>query len=193
MAKKNKVVDNTPKFSSWEEVDAAIAEIAKLKHQAQAKIHAYNKEEHERRQKVSVVVTPMLERVDELGKSILRYAEDNRQDFDGKTKKLTHGTVSFRTNPPAVKALRGFTLASALELIKRSADFCTSFIRKKEELDKEAILRSTALWSNTAVGQDLPEGAISDEQLAELGLQVVQDESFYYEENDAIALENLGY
>lgn len=193
MAKKSKVVDNATKLNSWEEVDATIAKIAQLKHAAQSKIHAYNKAEHERREKVSAEVSPMLEKVDELGKSILRFAEDNRQDFEGKTKKLTHGSVSFRTTPPAVKTMKGFTLASALELVKRSVERCAQFVRTKQELDKEQILRSYALWSNTAEEQTLPEGAISEEQLAELGLQVTQDESFYYEEVDAIALENLGY
>lgn len=193
MAKKSKVIDDVPKLSSWDEVDTTLAEIAMLKASVAEKISKYNKEEHERRAKVSEIVTPKLERIDTLGKAILRYAEDNRQDFEGKTKSLQHGSVSFRTTPPSVKAKKGFTLASALELIKRSADFCTSFIRKKEELDKEAILRSYALWANTAEEQDLPDGAISDEQLAELGLQVSQEEMFYYEEANAIQLEQLGY
>ena len=50
------------------------------------------------------------------------FATENQPELFSKKKSLdmTHGTIGFRTGTPKLKTLKGFTWASALELVKTS-------------------------------------------------------------------------
>lgn len=76
---------------------------------------------------------------------------------------MTHGTIGFRTGTPKLKTLKGFTWASAVNLVK---EFLPSFIRTSEEVAKDKLLA------------DRDEEGMT-EKMAKCGIQVVQDETFY--------------
>lgn len=93
------------------------------------------------------------------------FAAENQAALFVKKKSLdmTHGTIGFRTGTPKLKTLRGFTWASALQLVR---EFMPAYIRQTEEIAKDKLLadRDTEQMS---------------EQMAKCGMQVVQDETFY--------------
>ncbi|MBQ6769671.1 MAG: host-nuclease inhibitor Gam family protein [Bacteroidales bacterium] len=95
------------------------------------------------------------------------YAVENKAELFTKKKSLdmTHGTIGFRTGTPKLKTLKGFTWASALNLVR---EFLPSFIRTTEEIAKDKLLAD-----RDAEGMG--------EKMAQCGITVTQDETFYVE------------
>ena len=67
------------------------------------------------------------------------YAVENQAELFTKKKSLdmAHGTIGFRTGTPKLKTLKGFTWASALNLVR---EFLPSFVRTTEEIAKDKLL-----------------------------------------------------
>ena len=103
------------------------------------------------------------------------YAVENKDELFSKKKSVesAHGVFGFRTGTPKLKNLKGFTWA-VTNLCK---ELLPSYIRTSEELAKDKLLAD----------RELPEVA---EYFPKIGVQVVQDETFFVEpkkENDAPA------
>jgi phage host-nuclease inhibitor protein Gam len=96
------------------------------------------------------------------------WAEANPAEFEKrKSIETPCGKLGFRTGTPKLGLLnRKWTWETVL---KGLMVFRQSFVRTKEEVDKETILANHAA------------GNITGEGLAELGLKVTQDETFYVE------------
>lgn len=107
------------------------------------------------------------------------YAVENQAELFTKKKSLemVHGTIGFRTGTPKLKTLKGFTWASALQLVK---EFLPGFIRSTEEIAKDRLLmeRDTDVVNP---GDPLGEGRPLREVMAKCGISVVQDETFFVE------------
>lgn len=95
------------------------------------------------------------------------YATENQAELFTKKKSLdmAHGTIGFRTGTPKLKTLKGFTWASALQLVK---EFLPGYIRQTEEIAKDKLL------ADRDTEDMMP-------QMNKCGIQVVQDETFYVE------------
>lgn len=95
------------------------------------------------------------------------YASENQEELFRKKKSLdmTHGVIGFRTGTPKLKTLKGFTWASALQLIK---EFLPDYVRQTEEIAKDKLL------ADRDTDDMIP-------HMAKCGIQVVQDESFFVE------------
>ena len=95
------------------------------------------------------------------------YATENKDVLFTKKKSLesAHGVIGFRTGNPKLKNRKGFTWASITNLCK---EFLPAYIRTTEELAKDKLLAD----------RDVPEVA---EYFERIGVQVVQEESFYVE------------
>lgn len=95
------------------------------------------------------------------------YATENQAELFTKKKSLemTHGVIGFRTGTPKLKTLKGFTWASALQLVK---EFLPGYLRQTEEIAKDKLL------ADRDVENIIP-------QMNKCGIQVVQDETFYVE------------
>jgi len=112
------------------------------------------------------------------------YATENQAELFLKKKSLemTHGVIGFRTGTPKLKTLKGFTWASALELVKA---FLPSYVRKTEEIAKDKLLADRDLDSCTDNVAHLTGDGDGEASMRELmskcGIQVVQDETFYVE------------
>ncbi len=94
------------------------------------------------------------------------WAEASPAAFEArKSIEFAAGTVGFRTNPPKLKTLRGFTW----EMVVRSlrAGGLGRFIRVREEVDREALIAARREFSAAA--------------LKKVGLALARDESFYVE------------
>lgn len=106
---------------------------------------------------------------------IQAYAVENKDELFSKKKSVesAHGVFGFRTGTPKLKNLKGFTWAAVTNLCK---ELLPSYIRTSEELAKDKLLAD----------RELPEVA---EYFPKIGVQVVQDETFYVEpkkEGDAV-------
>ena len=95
------------------------------------------------------------------------YASENKGDLFTKKKSLdmVHGTIGFRTGTPKLKTLKGFTWASALQLVR---EFLPSYIRTTEEITKDKLLADRDV-----------EGM--QDNMNRCGIQVIQDETFFVE------------
>lgn len=116
---------------------------------------------------------------DEAFDTLQAYATENQPELFSKKKSLemVHGTIGFRTGTPKLKTLKGFTWASALQLVK---EFLPTFIRITEEIDKSRLLSerdSEALRLGELPGEGVP----LREVMAKCGISVVQDETFFVE------------
>lgn len=95
------------------------------------------------------------------------YATENQSELFVKKKSLemAHGTIGFRTGTPKLKTLKGFTWASALQLIK---EFLPGYVRLTEEIAKDKLLADRDTEDMIA-------------SMAKCGIQVSQDETFFVE------------
>lgn len=99
------------------------------------------------------------------------FATENQAELFAKKKSLdmTHGVIGFRTGTPKLKTLKGFTWASALQLVRK---FLPDYIRHTEEIAKDRLLAD----KEYVFGEGVP---TMSARMAECGIQVVQDETFY--------------
>ena len=109
------------------------------------------------------------------------FATENQAELFTRKKSLdmAHGTIGFRTGTPKLKTLKGFTWASALNLVKT---FLPSYIRQTEEIAKDKLLADRDVELMVAGGDPNNRGYQPLRvHMADCGIQVVQDETFYVE------------
>jgi phage host-nuclease inhibitor protein Gam len=91
---------------------------------------------------------------------------------------LLHGTIGFRTCPPAVKQIKGVKVDHTLEALKARGFLW--LLRTKEEVDKDAVLRSYVRpGTDTAPGATDIQHPLTDTDLKLVGLYVEKGETFY--------------
>ncbi len=95
------------------------------------------------------------------------YAMENKAELFTKKKSLdmVHGVIGFRTGTPKLKTLKGFTWASALQLVR---EFLPGYIRTTEEITKDKLLADRDVENMV-------------DEMARCGITVAQDETFYVE------------
>lgn len=94
-----------------------------------------------------------------------------------KSLEMAHGTIGFRTGTPKLKTLKGFTWEAAKTLVKK---LLPDYIRTTEEIAKDKMLADRDS-QQMREGDPLGPGKPMSEAMAECGIQVVQDETFYVE------------
>lgn len=107
------------------------------------------------------------------------FATEHQEELFTKKKSLemAHGVIGFRTGTPKLKTLKGFTWASALELVKT---FLPGYTRKSEEIAKDMLLADRDV--ECVVVEDGGDTVLPMRQaMARCGITVAQDESFYVE------------
>lgn len=109
------------------------------------------------------------------------YATENHAELFAKKKSLdmAHGTIGFRTGTPKLKTLKGFTWASALELVKTFMP--SGYVRTTEEVAKDKLLADRELDEVSLNEGGHVRTAAMSEAMAKCGIQVVQDETFFVE------------
>lgn len=119
------------------------------------------------REKYASRLTELDEEKTQAFDTLQAYATENQAELFTKKKSLemAHGVIGFRTGTPKLKTLKGFTWASALQLVK---EFLPGYIRQTEEIAKDKLLADRDTESMPA-------------QMAKCGIQVAQDESFFVE------------
>ncbi len=126
--------------ASRDEVDTAIAKIGELQRERETLRTAMNGELAGIKERYETSATIAAEAIKTLSSGVQMWCETNRADLtrDGKTKtvRLGNGEVRWRTRPPSVTVRAAGLVIEALKRLN-----LTRFIRTKEEIDREAILR----------------------------------------------------
>jgi len=106
------------------------------------------------------------ETIDELFDDLNAWAVLHPDSFAGKKSlDLTHGTLGFRTTPPALKTAKGVKWDHVLDMLRCRG--MQDYVRTIQEVNKEMLLQDRE--------------TIGTEKLARLGVEVKQDERFYAE------------
>lgn len=119
------------------------------------------------REKYADKIATLSEERDKAFDTLQAFATENQAELFTKKKSLdmAHGVIGFRTGTPKLKTLKGFTWASALQLVK---EFLPNYARQTWDIAKDKLLAD----------RDAEQMADS---MAKCGIQVVQDETFYVE------------
>ena len=146
--------------TAFSEYAAADARLAKINAELDVQITKL-------RDKRADEISQLTEKREKNFEIVQAFALENRDELFAKKKSMdgAHGTFGFRTGTPKLKTLRGFTWASALNLIKA---FLPDYVRTSEEPAKDKLLAD----------REVPEVAAEFEKC---GIQVVQDETFFIE------------
>lgn len=165
MAKREKkvVINNVTK----EKMESAMADFAKADARIQKITATMDVEMTRIREKYQEELGKLTEEKEKAFEVLQVYATEQRDALFSKKKSLDtiHGTIGFRTGTPKLKTLKGFTWASVTNLLK---EFLPDYVRKTEEAAKDKILADR-------------DSENVKENLAKVGLSVVQDETFYVE------------
>lgn len=118
------------------------------------------------------------------------YAREQKDTLFSKKKSLemAQGIIGFRTGTPKLKAKKGFTWAGVLTLVKEKLP---GYVRLTEEVAKDKLLADrdgeVAHFSGNPPSGE-PSGGVTGtgtrtmrDAMAECGIEVVQDETFYVE------------
>lgn len=99
------------------------------------------------------------------------YATENQAELFAKKKSLemAHGTIGFRTGTPKLKTLKGFTWASALELLK---SFLPGYVRQTTEIAKDKLLADRDAVDICLKCQDKGTKVSMREAMARCGIEV---------------------
>lgn len=166
---------------SREAADEAFATYAKSEAQVQ-KINAEIELQCAKiREKYADKLSVLTAEKDQAFDTLQAFATENQAELFSKKKSLdmAHGTIGFRTGTPKLKTLKGFTWASALNLVK---NFLPGYIRQTEEIAKDKLLADREVEVMLGGGDPNNFGYRPlREQMVECGIQVVQDEAFYVE------------
>lgn len=133
------------------------------------------------REKRQAELTQLTTERDKAFDTLQAFATENQAELFAKKKSLdmAHGTIGFRTGTPKLKTLKGFTWASALELVKT---FLPSYVRQTVELAKDRLLADRELEDVEVIEDGLTKKPMTMSQaMAKCGIQVTQDEAFYVE------------
>lgn len=133
------------------------------------------------REKYADRLAVLTEEKDKAFDTLQAFATENQAELFAKKKSLdmAHGVIGFRTGTPKLKTLKGFTWTSALQLVKR---FLPDYVRLTEDIAKDKLLadRDGNVAMAVSDSPSLVEIPVR-KAMAECGMQVVQDETFYVE------------
>lgn len=156
-------------IQSFEEVDAKLLDLSKHESFIAKKEAAMNEKIQNIKQKFDEETADARAQKNLIESEVHSFCIQNKAEFlKQRAKRLIHGSIGFRTNPPKVNQLnKKFTVKTTIEFLKKLFD--GKYLRMKEEIDKEKVLADYASEN------------IDDSQLASVGLRVDQDETFLCE------------
>ncbi len=163
---KNRVKNTQPIIGTREDMESLVAEITVLKNEQRllaAQMDGQLQNIRERYEPQLAARTQALNEKVELARA---WGEANPEQFGAaRSIEMTHGIVGWRRGQPALKTLAGWTwdrVKDALNTIGAAA-----YILTKEDVNKQNLLAD-----RDTIGAD---------KLRQIGLRVVQEESFFVE------------
>lgn len=156
---------STTLISSRTELEVIVSDVARLKLDLNSAKVAMDQELTAVRSKYQDRIARLETQLDQKTARVQGWSEENVSEFGrARSLKLTSGIIGFRTGQPKAKTLPGWTWARVLEKLKISA---RNYLRIEESVNKEALIADRLM--------------LGEQKLKELGVKVVQEESFYIE------------
>jgi len=164
--KTNKNKNTQPVIRNREAMESLIGEIAALKNQQRLLTADMDGQIQSIRRQFEAQLAAQNEALDLKMEHARLWSEANPQEFGAaRSIETVHGAVGWRTGQPALKTVPGWTFDRVLQTLKTAG--ASGYIRVKEEVHKQNLLSDRE--------------AIGAEKLRELGLRVVQEETFFVE------------
>jgi phage host-nuclease inhibitor protein Gam len=164
--KTNRIKHTQPVIQSREALESLIGEIATIKNRQRLLTAAMDAQLQSVRALFEGNLAAESESLEEKMAHARAWSEANPDEFsDGRSIQTVHGALGWRMGGPSLRTLTGWTWDRVKDtLIAANA---VDYIRVKEEVNKLNLLADRE--------------AIGAEKLRELGLRVVQEESFFVE------------
>jgi phage host-nuclease inhibitor protein Gam len=156
-----------------------LGEIAMLTIEQREQKNALDREMTAARERFETPLTTLGKQIEEKTALLESWASANPSEFPKgrKSIELLHGILGYRTGTPKLKTLPKWTWDRVLENLKSLGKVVAGFVRTKDEVNKEAIIAAVS------------EGRLEATEARQLGVQVIQEETFFVEpkleENDA--------
>ncbi|MGD0412139.1 MAG: host-nuclease inhibitor Gam family protein [Verrucomicrobiota bacterium] len=164
--KTNRIRTTQPVIRTREGMESLIGEIAALKNQQRLLTAAMDEQIQFIREQFEPQLAAQNEALDQKMEHARVWAEANPHEFGAaRSIETVHGAVGWRTGQPALKTLPGWTFDRVLQTLKTAG--APGYIRVKEEVHKQNLLSDRDV--------------LGAEKLRELGLRVVQEETFFVE------------
>jgi phage host-nuclease inhibitor protein Gam len=164
--KTNRIKNTQPVIRSREALESLIGEIAAIKNRQRLLTAAMDEQIQSIRAHYEGDLAAQSESLEEKMEHARVWSEANPQEFGaGRSIQTVHGTLGWRMGGPSLRTLTGWTWDRVKEtLIAANA---IGYIRVKEEVNKQNLLAD-----RDSIGAD---------KLREIGVRVVQEESFFVE------------
>ncbi|MGA2540574.1 MAG: host-nuclease inhibitor Gam family protein [Verrucomicrobiota bacterium] len=164
--KTNRIKNSQPVIRSREAMESLIGEIAALQNQKRLLTAAMDGQIQSIREQYEAQLAAQNEALGQKMEHARVWSEANPHEFGAaRSIETVHGTVGWRTGQPALKTLPGWTFDRVLQTLKTAG--ALDYIRVKEEVHKQNLLSDRE--------------SIGPERLREIGLRVVQEETFFVE------------
>ncbi len=163
-----------------DQMESAFADFSRADAKSQKIIATMDVEMNRIREKYREELLRLQEEKESSFNILLTYAKENRDTLFTKKKSVetVHGVMGFRIGNPELKPQKGFTWASVLNLLK---EFLPSYVRTKEEPDKERLLADRTGTIKDPNDSTENEGTPMLTVMSKCGISVVQKETFYVE------------
>lgn len=164
--KTNRIKNTQPVIRSREALESLIGEIAAIKNRQRLLTAAMDEQIQSIRAHYEGDLAAQSESLEEKMEHARTWSEANPQEFGAsRSIQTVHGTLGWRMGGPSLRTLTGWTWDRVKEtLIAANA---VGYIRVKEEVNKQNLLAD-----RDSLGAD---------KLREIGVRVVQEESFFVE------------
>lgn len=166
MTTRKKISLTKPEIETQEELRATVGKVAEDILAERELKNAMDSELQGVRLKYETDLADLAQDIDQATELCASYCTQHPDLFprDHKSLDLTHAIIGFRTGTPKVKVLKRWTVAAVIDALR--ARKWLHFLRQPDvELDKTAIIAQRAEYP--------------DDVLKTVGLEVVQDETFY--------------
>lgn len=169
-------VTATGKIISREDAEQSIAVIASLTLQRNAAQIMLDDFITKLREKSGPEIAELNTWIEAETELVRAWAEANPGEFPKgkKSLELAHGTIGFRTGTPKLKTIGRKTWAAVLATIKSLG--ISDWIRTEESVNRERIISD----ARGGLADEVPQ-AFVDKQIRAIGVEVVQDETFFIE------------
>lgn len=130
-------IKETPVFKTWEDVDAALKEIAEKEIAIEEIEGEMNKQINGIKIASGIEAKPLQDRIDKLGKDIKEFVTEHKEELDGKSKVLNFGKTGFRLSTTlSLPKAKDKVEKIIAKLRKRKMDDC---IIVKESVNKDVL------------------------------------------------------
>ena len=166
--KTNRIKHIRPVIASREGMESVLGEITVIRNRQRQLATVMDAQIQAVRERYEAEFAVATEALDRKVEDIRAWAEANPGEFGAvRSIETMHGTVGWRTGQPALKTAGGWTFERVLQALKDTG--ATGYIRVKEEVNKQQLLSNRE--------------TLGAEKLREIGLRVVQEETFFVEPN----------